>query len=53
MPPLTIREKQWLDKNMRDSLTLDRLAFELDDEELLDNYRQFYKEYPTYTEAMI
>ena len=52
VPPLTIREKQWLDSKMDRNLQADGLQFELD-EDLLDTYRLFYKEYPTFTEAML
>ena len=53
LPPLTVREKHWLDSRLDKNLHLDKLAFELDEEDLLDNYRAFYKEYPTYAEAML
>ena len=52
LPYLTIREKQWIDSVLRPSLSYDKLIFELD-EELLEGYRQFYKEYPTFAEAML
>jgi hypothetical protein len=52
VPPLTIREKQWLDSRLHQGIRADRLAFELD-QDLLDNYRDFYKEYPTFTESML
>jgi hypothetical protein len=52
VPPLTLREKQWLDSRMDRNLTADGLTFELEDA-LLDNYRKFYKEYPTYMETML
>jgi hypothetical protein len=47
VPPLTYREKQWLDSN----LNVARLRFELDDE-FLENYRRFYKQYPTFVESI-
>ena len=52
VPPLTVREKQWLDKNLRNSLTASKLAFELD-AEFLATFRQFYRHYPTYYETLI
>lgn len=52
VPPLTIREKHWLDSRLDRNLTAAKLQFELEDE-LLDNYRKFYKEYPTYMEALL
>jgi hypothetical protein len=52
VPPLTVREKQWLDKNLRKSLTASKLAFELDPD-FLETFRQFYRHYPTYYETLI
>ena len=52
VPPLTIREKQWLDSRLDRNLTVKKLAFELEDD-LLSNYRTFYKEYPTFVETLI
>ena len=52
VPPLTIREKQWLDSRLDKKLTAEGLTFELE-EELLENYRTFYKEYPTFLEALL
>jgi hypothetical protein len=52
VPPLTIREKHWLDSRLDDNLRSDRLVFELE-EDLLNNYRKFYKEYPTYMESLL
>jgi hypothetical protein len=52
VPPLTIREKHWLDCRLDANLTSARLQFELD-EDLLKNYRDFYKQYPTYLEALL
>jgi hypothetical protein len=52
VPPLTIREKYWLDSKLDDRLTAAKLQFELE-EELLENYRRFYKEYPTYMESLL
>jgi len=52
VPPLTIREKHWLDHRLSATLRADSLSFELD-EPLLANYCKFYKEYPTYLEALL
>lgn len=52
VPPLTVREKYWLDSRLDEALTTGQLHFELE-EELLENYRRFYKEYPTYMEALL
>lgn len=52
VPPLTYSEKQWLDKNIRDGITVDDLAFELDPN-FLDNYCKFYKQYPTFVESIV
>jgi hypothetical protein len=52
VPPLTIREKYWLDSRLDDGFTVDKLKFELEEEQL-GNYRRFYKEYPTYMESLL
>jgi len=52
VPPLTVREKHWLDSRLDENLTGAKLRFELE-EDLLDNYRKFYREYPTYMEAVL
>jgi len=52
VPPLTVREKHWLDSRLDPNLTAAKLAFELD-EKLLENYRKFYKQYPTYMETLL
>ncbi|HEY1378397.1 MAG TPA: O-methyltransferase, partial [Gemmataceae bacterium] len=52
VPPLTFREKQWLDKRIGPDLRDDNLAFELEDG-FLDAYQRYYKEYPTFTEALL
>jgi putative O-methyltransferase len=52
VPPLTLREKHWLDSRLYGNLKRTDLKFELD-EELLTNYCIFYKEYPTYLETFL
>ena len=52
VPPLSVREKHWLDSMLDKNFNSEKLHFELD-EELLENYRQFYKEYPTYMETLL
>lgn len=52
VPPLTVREKHWLDSHLDRNLTAGKLRFELE-EELLENYCKFYKEYPTYMETLL
>ena len=52
VPPLTLREKYWLDSRLDDNLTPANLAFELE-RDLLNNYRSFYRQYPTYMETML
>jgi hypothetical protein len=52
VPPLTLREKQWIDCRLDKNLRANKLLFELDDD-LLANYRKFYKEYPTYLETLL
>jgi hypothetical protein len=52
VPPLTFREKQWLDSRLDKKLKADKLVFELE-EEFLRNYKIFYKEYPTFVEMLL
>lgn len=52
VPSLSVREKHWLDSKLDKNFSLRKLQFELD-EELLENYRKFYKEYPTYMETLL
>jgi hypothetical protein len=47
VPPLTSREKHWLDSNLSNP----RTRFELD-AEFLDSYRRFYRQYPTFVETI-
>lgn len=51
VPPLTVREKQWLDQHLGDSLKAEDLEFELP-EQMLKNFRRFYRYYPTYYEVL-
>ncbi len=53
VPPLTLREKQWLDKHLQE---LKDKALEPDFElksSLLENYLEFYKQYATFHEILI
>lgn len=52
VPPLTLREKHWLDSHLDQNLNAKKLRFELD-EQLLENYQRFYKQYPTYMETLL
>lgn len=52
VPPLTLREKQWLDSRLYGKVARSKLKFELENE-LLQNYCRFYKEYPTYLETLL
>ena len=52
VPHLTMKEKSWLDGKIDAKLTVAQLAFELE-ADFLDNYRRFYKEYPTFIEALM
>ncbi|MGD1029327.1 O-methyltransferase [Candidatus Binatus soli] len=52
VPPLTIRETQWLNHRLNPTLRAGNLTFELE-QTLLDNYRTFYRQYPTYLEALL
>ncbi len=52
VPPLTNREKQCIDQKLKEGLTIDKLPFELAEESLAE-YRQYYKQYPSYIEAIV
>jgi hypothetical protein len=52
VPPLTLREKYWLDSRLHKDLLVAHLVFELESD-LLKNYKTFYREYPTYIETML
>ncbi len=52
VPYLTTREKNWLDRRLTENMSAERVTFEID-QELLNSYCSFYKEYPTYFEVMI
>lgn len=52
VPPLTIREKQYLDKMLNDGLQVNDLPFELR-EQMLINFKKYYRHYPTYYETLI
>ncbi len=51
VPPLTIREKQWIDSNLAKNLSAKK-KLDIDDT-LLANYVRFYKYYPTYYETLV
>jgi hypothetical protein len=51
VPHLTAREKHWLDSRICPELTVRELEFELE-EESLDRFRMFYKQYPSYFESL-
>jgi hypothetical protein len=51
VPPLTIREKQWLDQKIKKGSVPDKISFELKNQ-LLKNYIDYYKHYPQYHEAL-
>lgn len=53
VPQLTVREKQWLDQNLRSvEAGLECKEFEID-KESLENYCKFYRHYPTYYETLV
>jgi hypothetical protein len=52
VPPLTMREKQWIDSRIDQRLTVDNLAFELSGQHL-KNYQRYYKHYPLYYESLV
>jgi hypothetical protein len=52
VPPLTAREKDWLDQNVRDDSRVRDLRFELGSR-ALRNYRRYQRHYPTYHEALL
>ncbi len=52
MPVLTLKEKQWLDQEMEtveDIAT--QVAFEIEPV-MFENYKRYYREYPTYVESL-
>lgn len=52
VPPLTVREKQWLDRRVVSESASPVLEFELQ-EQLLENFRRYYRHYPTYHETVV
>lgn len=50
VPPLTIREKQWIDSKLNKGLSAERLDI---DDTLLANYVKYYRDYPTYYETLL
>jgi len=51
VPHLTIREKQWLDREVKEDTKAEDLPFELE-EYKLENYKKYYRHYPTYYETL-
>jgi hypothetical protein len=51
-PPLTVREKLWLDQHLTDALTAKDVAFEID-EEVFEQFKRYYKYHPSYYEALM
>src|SRR5690349_305833 len=52
VPPLTTREKQWLDRYIHYPQRHQAIPFELRREHFL-NYKRYYRHYPVYHEALI
>jgi len=52
VPPLTIREKHWLDQSLNVPVGDLKLRFELA-KDLLQNYREYHKYYPIYYETLL
>lgn len=50
VPPLTIREKQWIDSKLNKGLSGERLDI---DDALLATYVKYYRDYPTYYETLL
>jgi hypothetical protein len=51
VPPLTVRERQWLEQKLRVSTRSSEVAFELD-REPLEHFRLFGRHYPQYFESL-
>jgi len=52
VPPLTLRERNWIDTNVIGKKEPEKLVFELD-KKLLQNYIRFYRHYPNYHETVL
>lgn len=52
VPPLTMREKEWLDSKIRSRIRIDKMPFELK-QSALDAYLEFYKHYPSFRDALL
>ncbi|MFA7254673.1 MAG: O-methyltransferase [Candidatus Omnitrophota bacterium] len=52
-PPLTLRERYWLDKKIGHQLRNNRLPFELRRRGSLKSYAKFYKHYPIFSEILV
>ena len=52
VPPLTVREKHWLDNHPRLRNKKGKLPFELQ-EQMVDNFYKYRRHYPTYYETLV
>lgn len=52
VPPLTAREKEWLDQNVTSASKVRRMRFELRPA-ALNNYRRYRRYYPSYYETLL
>ena len=51
VPPLTVREKLWLDQNLTSELAATDVGFEID-EELFEHFKRYYRYYPVFHEGI-
>ena len=52
VPMLTLREKLWLEKQLKTQDHPIELQFELEEEEIAA-FREYYRHYPTYYETLV
>ena len=52
VPPVTERERQWLEQHVRDSWKVDRVRFEID-ETIFESFKKVRRYYPTYVETLL
>jgi len=52
VPPLTLRERHWLERYLEDSTASENIAFELEPE-VLDHFKRVARHYPHYHEILI